>query len=140
MHVFVKAIPAALQQPKGYANVPRQTVSDYDIVTRTFVQTDFSKFGNFLGQALSAFAMIGHVRQDHPLAGAVHDLGVVVHGEEARHDAAFVPGELEHRDRVAGRVARAERLERDRDGPRRPVRPGEISKGVTRRRGSGMGP
>lgn len=44
------SIPAALQQPKGYQNIPRGAITDYDIVTRTFVQTDFSKFGNFLGQ------------------------------------------------------------------------------------------
>ena len=43
-------IPAALQQPKGYQNIPRGALTDYDIVTRTFLQTDFSKFGNFLGQ------------------------------------------------------------------------------------------
>ncbi len=43
-------IPAALQQPKGYQNIPRGAITDYDIVTRTFVQTDFSKFGHFLGQ------------------------------------------------------------------------------------------
>ncbi len=43
-------IPAALQQPTGYQNIPRGAITDYDIVTRTFVQTDFSKFGNFLGQ------------------------------------------------------------------------------------------
>ncbi len=45
-----RPIPADLQQPKGYANIARNTVNDYDIVTRTFIQTDFSKFGNFLGQ------------------------------------------------------------------------------------------
>ncbi len=43
-------IPSALQQPKGYQNIPRGAITDYDIVTRTFVQTDFSKFGHFLGQ------------------------------------------------------------------------------------------
>ncbi len=43
-------IPASLQQPKGFANIARQAANDYDIVTRTFIQTDFSKFGSFLGQ------------------------------------------------------------------------------------------
>jgi hypothetical protein len=43
-------IPSALQQPKGYQNIPRGAITDFDIVTRTFVQTDFSKFGHFLGQ------------------------------------------------------------------------------------------
>ena len=43
-------LPSALRQPKGFANVGRQQSNDFDIVTRTFVQTDFSKFGNFLGQ------------------------------------------------------------------------------------------
>ncbi len=43
-------IPTALQQPKGFANIARQAQNDYDIVTRSFIQVDFSKFGNFLGQ------------------------------------------------------------------------------------------
>jgi hypothetical protein len=43
-------IPAGLRQPTGFANIARQASNDYDIVTRTFVQTDFSKFGNFFGQ------------------------------------------------------------------------------------------
>ncbi|MFB3829058.1 MAG: carboxypeptidase regulatory-like domain-containing protein [Bryobacteraceae bacterium] len=46
----VAGVPASLQQPRGYQNIPRGALTDYDIVTRTFVQTDFSKFGNFLGQ------------------------------------------------------------------------------------------
>ncbi|HWR50952.1 MAG TPA: carboxypeptidase regulatory-like domain-containing protein, partial [Bryobacteraceae bacterium] len=43
-------IPAALRQGVGFANIGRTPSNDYDIVTRTFIQTDFSKFGNLLGQ------------------------------------------------------------------------------------------
>jgi len=43
-------IPVALRQPRNFANIGRVPNVLYDIVTRTFIQTDFSKFGNFLGQ------------------------------------------------------------------------------------------
>ncbi len=36
--------------PKATPTSRGSRITDYDIVTRTFVQTDFSKFGNFLGQ------------------------------------------------------------------------------------------
>ncbi|HOQ47316.1 MAG TPA: carboxypeptidase regulatory-like domain-containing protein [Bryobacteraceae bacterium] len=48
--VDYEAIPEHLRQPRGFANIARQVQNDYDIVTRTFIQTDFSKFGNLLGQ------------------------------------------------------------------------------------------
>jgi hypothetical protein len=48
--VSVTALPANLRQPVGYANVSRRRISEFDIVTRSFVQTDLSVFANFLGQ------------------------------------------------------------------------------------------
>jgi hypothetical protein len=44
------SVPAAMRQPTGFNNIPRNAITDYDIVTRTFIQTDFSKFGHLLGQ------------------------------------------------------------------------------------------
>lgn len=43
-------IPANLRQPVGYANISRKKLSEFDIVTRSFVQADFSVFANLLGQ------------------------------------------------------------------------------------------
>ncbi|MBI4877304.1 MAG: TonB-dependent receptor [Acidobacteria bacterium] len=43
-------IPVEYRQPTGYANISRRRMSEFDIVTRTFVQTDFSLFANFGGQ------------------------------------------------------------------------------------------
>jgi hypothetical protein len=43
-------IPANLRQPVGYANISRKKLTEHDIVTRSFVQTDFSVFANLLGQ------------------------------------------------------------------------------------------
>ena len=67
------AIPAELRQPTGYANVKRQPFNEYDIVTRTFVQTDFSKFGNLLGQHNIkggwGFTKTVNKMDDHEMAG-----------------------------------------------------------------------
>ncbi|MEX2260706.1 MAG: TonB-dependent receptor [Bryobacteraceae bacterium] len=43
-------IPAALRQATGFNNTPRLQNAYHDLVTRTFVQTDASKFLNFWGQ------------------------------------------------------------------------------------------
>ena len=87
--------------------------------------------GEGAGQDVEALAvpLVRHLAavallvEDHHLPEAVHDLGVVVHREDAGHDAPAVAGELEHRDRVAGRAADPERLVADGDGPGGPVRP-----------------
>jgi outer membrane receptor protein involved in Fe transport len=44
------AIPANLQQPAGYATTPRFQATSYDLVSRTFVQVDASKFLTWMGQ------------------------------------------------------------------------------------------
>lgn len=48
--VNVTDLPAGLRQPVGYANISRRRMAQYDIVTRTYIQTDFSMFAHFLGQ------------------------------------------------------------------------------------------
>ncbi|MBL8211922.1 MAG: TonB-dependent receptor [Bryobacterales bacterium] len=43
-------IPANLRQPTGFNNTPRLQNTFYDLVTRTYVQTDLNKFATFWGQ------------------------------------------------------------------------------------------
>ncbi len=43
------AIPAALQQPNGWFNVPLTEVSNFDITSRGFIQADWSKMFTFGG-------------------------------------------------------------------------------------------
>ena len=40
---YPNAIPAALQQAKGFDTIPRKQTTDHDIATRTNLQVDFSK-------------------------------------------------------------------------------------------------
>ncbi|WP_321472690.1 TonB-dependent receptor [uncultured Paludibaculum sp.] len=48
--VGVPDVPANLQQAAGYLNTPRTQQTFYDITTRTYFQTDFSKYmSGFLG-------------------------------------------------------------------------------------------
>ena len=61
--------------------------------------------------------------EDEHLARAVHDLGMVVHGEDARHDAHAVARPLDHGQGVALRAADAARLVADGHRARRPAVP-----------------
>ena len=65
--------------------------------------------GTFAATAVAALVLL---LQEHHLAPAVDDLGMMIDAEDARHHAAGIAGELEHREGIAGGTSDAAGLER----------------------------
>ncbi|MEZ5400375.1 MAG: carboxypeptidase regulatory-like domain-containing protein [Bryobacteraceae bacterium] len=75
--VGVAGVPAALEQPQNYNNTPRISRSRWDIVTRTYVQADVSKFINAFGThdlrvGAGTQKNVNNVLQDYPTGGYIN--------------------------------------------------------------------
>jgi hypothetical protein len=75
--VGLAGVPPALQQPVNYFNTPRVSRSQYDIVSRTYVQGDFTQFFRALGThdlkvGGGTQKNVNKVLQDYPTGGYIY--------------------------------------------------------------------
>lgn len=75
--IGLAGVPAALQGATGFFNTPRVSRSQFDIVTRTYVQADFSKYLRGLGAhdikiGGGTQKNVNKVLQDYPTGGYIN--------------------------------------------------------------------
>jgi hypothetical protein len=75
--VGLAGVPASLQLPQNSFNTPRISRAQWDIVTRTYVQADGSKFFNFGGThdlrlGVGTQKNVNNVLQDYPTGGYIN--------------------------------------------------------------------
>lgn len=75
--IGLAGVPTNLQGPINFFNTPRVARSQYDVVTRTYVQADFSKFfralgGHDLKVGIGTQKNVNRVYQDYPTGGYIN--------------------------------------------------------------------